>query len=70
VNQRTYRSALDMVHSGYLACWRNASDLVKASKLLIDANLHAPALSLAILALEELGKLGVNRPGFAGGSTL
>jgi AbiV family abortive infection protein len=32
-------------------------DLVLASKKLIDSGLHAPALSLAVLALEELAKM-------------
>ena len=56
--KRQYRSPLDFVQSGFSACLRNATDLVTASKVLIDANLHAPALSVAVLALEELGKLG------------
>src|SRR6266545_4958842 len=41
---------------GIEACLRNASDLVKAAKLLLEAQLHAPSLSLAILAMEEVGK--------------
>ena len=54
---RNYRNTLDFVESGFVACWLNAGDLVSASQQLIDSGLHAPALSLAVLALEELGKL-------------
>jgi AbiV family abortive infection protein len=55
--KRSYRSPLDFVESGFRACWRNAQDLVLASQKLIEARPHAPGLSLAVLALEELGKL-------------
>jgi AbiV family abortive infection protein len=55
--KRTYNEALGFVQSGFVACWRNASDLVSASKVLLDAGIHAPAVSLAVLALEEMGKL-------------
>lgn len=39
------------------SCWQNAQDLVNASDKLLAADAHAPALSLAALALEELAKL-------------
>ena len=55
--KRAYRNTLDYVESGFRACWRNAQDLVWASKSLLDSGFHAPVLSLAVLALEELGKL-------------
>jgi AbiV family abortive infection protein len=55
--KRQYRNTLNFVEAGFRACWRNASDLSAASKNLIDQGLHAPALSLAILALEEIGKM-------------
>ena len=55
--RRHYRSSLDFVESGFRACWQNAQDLVAASKTLLDTDLHALALSLAVLALEELAKL-------------
>lgn len=55
--KRKYRNSLQFVESGFRACWRNAQDLVFASQKLIDIGLYAPALSIAILALEELGKL-------------
>jgi AbiV family abortive infection protein len=45
------------VEAGFRACLQNAQDLLLASQTLIAAKLHAPALSLAVLALEELGKL-------------
>jgi len=56
-DKRQYRNSLDFIEDGFRACWRNASDLVAASKNLIDQGLHAPGLSLSVLALEELGKL-------------
>lgn len=56
-SKRKYRNSLDFVESGFRACWSNAQDLVVASQKLIDSGLHAPALSLAVLALEELAKL-------------
>jgi AbiV family abortive infection protein len=56
-SKRRYGSTLDFVEAGFRACWRNANDLVSASKTLIDQGLCAPGLSLAVLALEELGKL-------------
>jgi len=55
--KRRYRNALEQVEQGLRACWRNAHDLVKASDQLLAAELHAPAISLAVLALEELAKL-------------
>jgi AbiV family abortive infection protein len=55
--KRQYRSTLDFIEHGFRACWRNANDLSAASKKLIDHQLHAPGLSLAVLALEEIGKL-------------
>ena len=56
-SKRAYRNALEFVESGFRACWQNAKDLLSASQKLIDGGLHAPALSLGVLALEELGKL-------------
>jgi AbiV family abortive infection protein len=56
--KRRYRNPLQQVEQGFRACWQNAQDLVKASDQLLDADLHAPALSLALLALEEIAKLG------------
>lgn len=56
-SKRRYRNALPNVEQGFRACWQNAQDLVKASDQLLAAELYGPALSLAVLALEELGKL-------------
>lgn len=56
-SRRRYRNTLDQVEQGLRACWQNAQDLVKASDKLLAAELHAPSLSLAVLALEELAKL-------------
>jgi AbiV family abortive infection protein len=56
-DKRRYRNSLDFVAGGFRASWRNANDLLAASKNLIEQGLHAPALSLAVLALEEVGKL-------------
>lgn len=55
--KRKYRNSLESVEAGMRACWSNASDLVRASEILIEHGLHATALSLSVLALEELGKL-------------
>jgi AbiV family abortive infection protein len=57
VSKRNYRANLAFVESAFEACWRNAQALVGGAKLLLDNELHAQALSLSVLALEELGKL-------------
>jgi AbiV family abortive infection protein len=56
-DKRRYRNSLGFVAGGFPACWRNANDLLAASKNLIEQGLHAPGLSLAVLALEEIGKM-------------
>ena len=56
-SKRRYRNPLEFVEQGFHACWRNGQDLVAASKGLIDQGLHAPGLSLAVLSLEEIGKM-------------
>jgi AbiV family abortive infection protein len=48
---------LAFVESGFKACWQSSRDLTSASQKLLDSDLHAPALSLSVLALEELGNL-------------
>jgi AbiV family abortive infection protein len=55
--KRRYGKSLEFVRAGFLACLQNAKDLVAASKVLIDSGYLAPALSLSVLALEEIGKL-------------
>jgi len=52
-----YRNKLEFVESAFEACWKNTNDLIAAAKLLLDKGLHGIALSTAVLALEELGKL-------------
>jgi len=56
-DKRRNRNSLEFVETGFRACWCNAQDLVASSKALMDGGLHAPGLSLAVLALEELAKL-------------
>jgi AbiV family abortive infection protein len=55
--KRSYRNSLDFVEDGFRACWKNCLDLVAASKQLLDGGIHATALSISVLALEELAKL-------------
>lgn len=55
--RRHYRNSLDFVADAFRACWANAQDLVSEAKLLSDHGHKARALSLSVLALEELGKL-------------
>jgi len=56
-NKRGYRNDLEFVEAGFRACWQNANDLIAGSKSLMQQGFHAPALSLAVLALEEVGKM-------------
>jgi AbiV family abortive infection protein len=56
-DKRRYRNSLDQIEDGFRGCWQNAQDLVSASDVLMASELHAPALSLSVLALEELAKL-------------
>lgn len=55
--RRHYRNSLDFVADAFRACWENARDLVAEAKLLSDHGHKARALSLSVLALEELGKI-------------
>ena len=55
--RRKYRNDLDFIAGAFRACWETALELVDASRILRDNGHHAQALSLAVLALEELGKL-------------
>jgi len=54
--KRRYRNSLAFVESGLTACVGNANDLLAGATSLLKSGLHAPALSLSILTLEELGK--------------
>lgn len=56
MQRRNYRNSLEFIESGFVACWRNGQALVSGAKQLIDGGNHALALSLSVLALEELGK--------------
>jgi|CXWL01.1.fsa_nt_gi AbiV family abortive infection protein len=55
--RRHYRNSLDFVADAFRACWANAQNLVTEAKLLSDHGHKARALSLSVLALEEIGKL-------------
>ena len=55
--KRNYRNNLKFVESGFRACWRNVADLLDAGHLLIDAKRFSVALSLSVLAMEEVGKM-------------
>ena len=57
MSKRMYRNKLDFVEDAFRACWTNANDLVASAKLLLDSGFHGLALSVSVLALEELGKL-------------
>ena len=57
MTDREYGHDVSFIEAAFRACWRNSDELVRGSKLLLDAGLHAQALALAVLALEELGKL-------------
>ena len=55
--KQSYTSSMDILEAGFVACWHNIRDLVASAKLLKEHGKHAPALSLSVLALEEIGKL-------------
>lgn len=55
--RQSYSEGIDLVEEGFIACWKNIQDLVSSARILFDNEKHAPALSLAVLALEEMGKL-------------
>lgn len=52
-----YRSPVEIIAEGVEACWLNALDLQSAAEHLKDRGQHAIALSLCVLALEEVGKI-------------
>lgn len=55
--KQSYTSSMDVLEAGFIACWQNIRDLVASARLLKEHGKHAPALSLSVLALEEIGKL-------------
>lgn len=54
---RKYNKSLYFIEDGFLACSKNALDLVGAAEKLSTENYHAQCLSLSVLALEEMGKM-------------
>jgi AbiV family abortive infection protein len=54
--KRKYRNGVKFVCDAIWACGRNAVDLSSAATNALSAGNHALALSIAVLALEELGK--------------
>ena len=57
MTKRKYRNKLEFIEDAFKACWTNANDLIESAKLLLDKGFHGIALSISVLALEELGKL-------------
>lgn len=57
MTRRHHRNSLEFVADAFRACWANAEALVSEAKLLSDHGHKARALSLSVLALEEIGKL-------------
>lgn len=57
VSKRRYGRSLTFIEDGFEKCLCNVSDLVQAAESLLAAGSHAPALSLSVLALEEMGKM-------------
>ncbi len=47
----------EIIEGGVEACWKNCVALVASARQLFQAGQRAPALSLAVLALEETGKM-------------
>jgi len=52
-----FDTPMDFIARGVELCWKNATALIAEAKLLQEHRFYARALSLSILALEELGKL-------------
>jgi AbiV family abortive infection protein len=57
LSKRPYRSNLEFVERGIRACSSNAVSLATSSKKLLDVGDHAHALALAVLSVEEFGKV-------------
>jgi AbiV family abortive infection protein len=55
--KREYRSDLAFIESGFIACWRNAADLLAAATILLDTEHNGVALSVSVLSMEEIGKM-------------
>lgn len=54
-----YRNPVDSIGEGIEACWLNALALLESAKLVKSQGHHALALSLAVLAMEEIGKMSM-----------
>lgn len=57
MKSRHYRNSLEFIERGFRCCLQNVGDLTAAAEALLKDGLHAPAMSLSVLALEEVGKL-------------
>lgn len=56
---KQYRNTIDFVVRAIAACWENARTLSVEADATLSRGNHALALSLAVLSLEEIGKLMV-----------
>lgn len=54
---KSYRAVPDSILAGVEGCWRNSFELLRGADLLLHGGRFPPALSLAVLALEEIGKM-------------
>ncbi|MHB8085459.1 MAG: AbiV family abortive infection protein [Dehalococcoidia bacterium] len=52
-----YANELEFIGEGVEACWQNARDLLKYAKLVHSHENCGLALSLAVISMEEIGKL-------------
>ena len=52
-----YTHSLKFLKSGYLAIRDSVSQLVESSTVLLESGAHSQAASLAVIALEECGKI-------------
>ncbi len=52
-----YKSGLEFIGAGVEACWQNSDELIKFAKLIQSHGNCGLALSLAVLSMEEIGKL-------------
>jgi len=53
----TYENPIEFIADGVEACWLNAVDLVESAKQMKEQGRNGLAVSLCVLALEEIGKL-------------
>ncbi len=55
--QRKYREAVNLLADGVKACWKQSLALLAEANSVRARGSHSLALSLAVLAMEEVGKL-------------